>query len=258
VASTTTATSILAGVSSPSPDDGDQKTVLLVDDEQAITEQLAPFLERSGFRVVTAADGIEALAAYDDDRPDLLVLDVMMPRLGGREVLRRLRRDGHWTPVVLLTQVGESVERAMALEEGADDYLNKPFDPHELVARIRAVLRRANPGRPSLGMSQRLRSHTLTFDRVSRRAWKADQELSLTPKALLLLDYMMTHPDELLGRDRLLAALWGWDEPVGTRAVDNRIAEIRRALDDDAGSPTWIETIAGQGYRFTADVTGLE
>jgi DNA-binding response OmpR family regulator len=238
--------------------DDERKTVLLVDDEKAITDQLTPFLERSGFRMVTAADGVEGLATFEAEHPDLVVLDVMMPRLGGREVLRRLRKDGHWTPVVLLTQVGESVERAMALEEGADDYLNKPFDPHELVARIRAILRRANPGRPSLGMSQRLRSRSLQLDRVSRRAWKADNELSLTPKALLLLDYMMTHPDELLSRERLLTALWGWDEPVGTRAVDNRIAEIRRVLEDDSGNPTWIETIPGQGYRFTAEVHGIE
>jgi DNA-binding response OmpR family regulator len=235
----------------------DRKTVLLVDDEQAITEQLAPFLERSGFRVITAPDGVEGLALYAVEHPDVIVLDVMMPQLGGREVLRRLRKDGHWTPVLLLTQVGESLERAMALEEGADDYLNKPFDPHELVARIRAILRRSDPGRPSLGMSQQLRSYSLKLDRVSRRVWNGDAELNLTPKAVLLLDYMMIHPDELLTRERLLSALWGWDEPVGTRAIDNRIAEIRRALEDDSAKPKWIETIAGQGYRFTAEVRGI-
>lgn len=124
--------------------------VLLVDDEQAITSNLAPFLERSGFVVMVAADGEEALRQVTSFGPDLIVLDVLMPRVDGREVLRRLRKAGDWTAVILLTQVGESTERAMALEEGADDYLNKPFDPHELVARIRTVLRRARPGQPPL------------------------------------------------------------------------------------------------------------
>ena len=120
--------------------------VLLVDDEQAITANLAPFLERSGFAVHVAADGEAALQEVSTFGPDLVVLDVLMPKMDGREALRRLRQEDNWTPVILLTQVGEASERAMALEEGADDYLNKPFDPHELVARIRAVLRRARPG----------------------------------------------------------------------------------------------------------------
>ena len=116
----------------------------------SITSNLAPFLERSGFEVAVAADGEEALRQVSSLGPDLVVLDILMPKLDGRETLRRLRRDDNWTPVILLTQVGESTERAMALEEGADDYLNKPFDPHELVARIRAVLRRARPGQRPL------------------------------------------------------------------------------------------------------------
>jgi DNA-binding response OmpR family regulator len=179
-----------------------------------------------------------------------------MPGLDGREVLRRLRAEGHWNPVVLLTQVGAAGERAMALEEGADDYLNKPFDPGELVARMRAVLRRARPGRPPLAASRRLTSGALRFDRVARRAWLGETELHLTPKAVLLLEYLLTHPDELLTRDRLLDALWGWEYPGGTRAVDNRVAELRRALADDASAPAWIETVPGQGYRFTAAVEG--
>jgi DNA-binding response OmpR family regulator len=124
--------------------------ILLVDDEQAITANLSPFLERSGFILTVAADGEAALAQVPSFAPDLIVLDILMPRLDGRETLRRLRQAGDWTPVILLTQVGESTERAMALEEGADDYLNKPFDPHELVARMRAVLRRARAGQPPL------------------------------------------------------------------------------------------------------------
>jgi DNA-binding response OmpR family regulator len=177
-----------------------------------------------------------------------------MPGLDGREVCRRLRAAGDWTPIILLTQVGESTERAMALEEGADDYLNKPFDPHELVARMRAVLRRARPGRPPLSSALCLTSGDLTLDRRSRRACMHSSELRLTPKAMALLEYLMTHPYELLTRDRLLDAVWGWDYPVGTRTVDTRIAELRRVLKDDPAKPAFIETISGQGYRFVGTV----
>jgi DNA-binding response OmpR family regulator len=224
--------------------------VLLVDDESAITDNLAPFLERAGFDVAVAVDGEDALEKAAGSAPDLIVSDVLMPRLDGREMLRRLRRADNWTPVILLTQVGESAERAMALEEGADDYLNKPFDPHELVARIRAVMRRARPGKPPLAASQRLACVELKLDRQSRRAYVGAKEANLTPKAVALLEYMMTHPDELLSRERLLDAVWGWDYPAGTRTVDTRIAELRRALNDSPADPLYIETVPGQGYRF--------
>ena len=229
--------------------------ILLVDDEAAITDNLAPFLERAGYAVEVAGDGQEALQKVADFTPDLIILDVLMPRMDGRALLRHLRQNDDWTSVILLTQVGESVERAMALEEGADDYLNKPFDPQELVARIRAVLRRANLGQPPLAAAEKLVSGDLALDRVARRAKLAGQELPLTPRGVALLEYMMSHPDELMSRDRLLDAVWGWDYPTGTRTVDTRIAELRRALQDDPTDPRYIETIPGQGYRFIGGVT---
>jgi DNA-binding response OmpR family regulator len=228
--------------------------ILLVDDEQAITANLAPFLRRSGFDVDVAANGEDGLREVGEFHPDLIVLDVLMPRMDGREALRRLRQEGNWTPVILLTQVGEASERAMALEEGADDYLNKPFDPHELVARMRAVLRRVRPGQRPLASARQLSSGELALDRQSRRVYLAAKELRLTPKAVALLEYMMTHPDELLSRDRLLDAVWGWDYPTGTRTVDTRVAELRRVLGDDPARPQFIETVPGQGYRFVAAV----
>jgi DNA-binding response OmpR family regulator len=228
--------------------------VVLADDDGAITSNLAPFLDRAGFTVHIASDGEAALELVERLDPDGCILDVLMPGPDGREVLRRLRAAGRWLPVVLLTQVGESGERAIALDEGADDYLNKPFDPYELLARLRAVLRRARPGRRPLSAAPTLRAGDLRMDRISRRAWLRDAELVLTPKAALLLDYLITHPDELLTRDRLLEVLWGFDFPVGTRAVDNRVAELRRALGDDPARPAWIATIPGQGYRFVAQV----
>jgi DNA-binding response OmpR family regulator len=232
--------------------------ILLVDDEAAITDNLAPFLRRSGFEVQVAADGAQALEQVESFAPDLVVLDVLMPKLDGRQVLRQLRQSDDWTPVILLTQVGESAERAMALEEGADDYLNKPFDPHELIARIRSVLRRVRPGQAPLAAAQRLGCGQLVLDRQSRRAYVASGEANLTPKALALLEYLMTHPDELLSRDRLLDTVWGWDYPAGTRTVDTRIAELRRVLGDDPADPQYIETVPGQGYRFVGVVERIK
>ena len=233
-----------------------QAHILLVDDEPAIIENLAPFLERAGFQVSTAANGEEAITKIETEEPELIVSDVLMPKMDGRELLRSLRRDDNWIPVILLTQVGEAFERAMALEEGADDYINKPFEPHELVARIRAVLRRAKPGKPPLSAAWKLACGDLSFDRRARRAYLFDEEITLTPKALVLLEYLMTHPDELVTRERLLDVVWGWDYPVGSRAVDTRVAELRRVLGDDAANPRYIETVPGQGYRFAADVEG--
>jgi len=232
----------------------EKKKILVVDDDPGIRDSLFAFLSRSGFEVSLAQDGQHALDMLPKTRPDLIILDVMMPRLDGRETLRRLRREGSWLPVILLTQVGEATERAMALEEGADDYINKPFEPHELVARIRAVLRRANAGAPPLSAAWVLVSGDLQLDRRSRRATLKGREITLTPKALVLLEYLMTHPDELINRDRLLDAVWGWEQAVATRAVDARIAELRRALGDNADTPLYIDTVPSLGYRFIRKV----
>ncbi|WGW11998.1 response regulator transcription factor [Saxibacter everestensis] len=229
--------------------------VLVADDEPEVLAAVVPFLRRSGFDVIPAADGSLALDEIARHKPDVCVLDVLMPGADGREVLRRLRQDENWVPVLLLTQVGEAVERAMALEEGADDYLNKPFDPHELVARIRAVLRRVkNDGPPIANAPELVSNGGLKVDRVGRRAWLGHKELVITPKGFTLLEYLMVHQDELIERSRLLEVLWGFDDAVGTRAVDSRVAELRRVLGEDAGDPQWISTVQGRGYRFVGDV----
>jgi len=230
--------------------------ILLADDDPNIVDSLAPFLERAGFHVLIVSDGQAAFEKAQSHHPDLIILDVLMPRMDGRETLRRLRRANLWTPTILLTQVGEASERALALEEGADDYLNKPFDPHELLARIRAVLRRARPGERSLSAAWLLTAGSLSLDRRARRASLGGETLELTPKALAVLEYLMTHPDEAVSRERLLDAVWGWEYPAGTRTVDTRMAELRRSLDDDPTEPKFIETIPGEGYRFVADVHG--
>ena len=229
--------------------------ILLVDDEPAITDNLAPFLQRAGFSVTVAHTGEDALARVRAGSPDLVVLDVLLPGMDGRAVLRQVRHEKRQVPIILLTQVGESGERTMALEEGADDYLNKPFDPHELVARIRAVLRRGRTeGGSSLRSAQRLRTGSVVLDRASQRVFKDDREVALTPRATVLLAYFMTHPDEVMSRERLLEAVWGWSYQSSTRSVDTRVAELRRALEADSGSPELITTVPGLGYRFSARV----
>lgn len=230
--------------------------ILLVDDERAIIDNLAPLLERAGFSVTTAPDGRAALDWKASCEPHLIVLDVLMPGMNGRDVLRCLRRAGDWTPVILLTRVGDATERAMALEEGADDYLNKPFDPYELIARIRAVLRRraGSPAQRPLPMASCLRARDVVLDRSARRVDRNGEQLELTARAVALLEYLMLHAQEALTRERLLDAVWGWDYPVATRAVDARVAELRRALNDAVDAPRFIETVVGQGYRFVAPV----
>jgi DNA-binding response OmpR family regulator len=248
--------------------------ILLADDEQAITQELRSFLERGGFEVAIAHSGDRALQLARSLRPDLVVLDVLMPALSGREVCRQLRAEGNWTPVIMLTRVGVAGERAMSLEEGADDYLNKPFDPVELVARIKAVLRRTQPHTQPLASARRLVSGPLILDRPARRAFLAGKEIPLTAKAFAVLEYLMLHPGEVLRRERLLDEIWGWEYPAATRAVDIRVAELRKALGDDAerrsradesgeradeaerASGPYIDTVVGEGYRFVGRVEG--
>ncbi|MCE7984500.1 MAG: DNA-binding response regulator [Caldilinea sp. CFX5] len=228
--------------------------ILLVDDEESLVSTLKTFLELSGFAVVTARNGLEALDRLAQERPDLVVLDVLMPQLDGRETVRRLRGRGEWTPVILLTQVTGTAQRIMAIEEGADDYLNKPFDPQELVVRIRAVLRRTQAGKQPLQSSRRLRSHRVVLDRSARRAYVGGREVPLTPKAISILEHLMTHPNELITRERLLDVAWGWESGIGERVVDTRMVELRKAIGDDPAAPQFIETVPGAGYRYIAPV----
>lgn len=231
-----------------------QPTLLLVDDDTMIIESLGSLLERSGFHMLAALNGEDALRKAQAHHPDVIVMDVLMPRMNGREVLRRMRKLNIWIPTILLTQVGEASERADALEEGADDYLNKPFHSQELLARIHAVLRRVHQVGQSLFSARRLVSLELILDRQSRRVFLAEESLNLTPKAIAVLEYLMTHPEEAVSREELLRSVWGWQYPTGTRAVDTRVNELRRALNDDAASPRFIQTLTGEGYIFIVPV----
>lgn len=229
-------------------------TVLLVDDDDAIITTLNTFLELSGYKVIIARNGEETLQKIDEFSPDIVILDVLMPRLNGREALRQLRKQGNWVPVILLTQLSGTAERIMALQEGADDYLNKPFDPQELVARIQTIFRRIQLSGRTTQNARCLQSGKVVLDRLSRRVKFYDEYIALTPKAFAILEYMMTHSDELITREHLLDVIWGWENAVGERVVDTRIAELRKLLNDDSTAPEYIETLPGQGYRYIAKV----
>jgi DNA-binding response OmpR family regulator len=227
--------------------------ILVVEDDRALRAVLVSATEGAGYSVVAVGDGLAAARELRGGAFDAVLLDIGLPVVDGWHILGELE-GRRIPPVIVISARGEERDKVRALDLGADDYLAKPFGSEELLARLRAVLRRARPGRRPLSASPTLRTGDLRMDRISRRAWLRDTELVLTPKAMLLLDYLITHPDELMTRDRLLEVLWGFDFPVGTRAVDNRIAELRRALDDDPSRPEWIATVPGQGYRFVARV----
>jgi DNA-binding response OmpR family regulator len=233
---------------------------LLVDDEADLLAELQPLLERMGFTIFTASDGEQALQLVESTAPNLIVLDVIMPRIDGREVLRRLRHSGNWTPVILLTHINNSIERTLGLQEGADDYLNKPFDPLELVARIQAVLRRSY--QTLLSQTQPLSSYMhlicdeLALERQIRRVKLNGTILNLSTRAVSVLEYLMLHAGEVITREQLLDQVWGWSYPVETRAVDIRISELRKALNDHSINPHYIETVVGYGYRLIGKVEG--
>jgi len=230
--------------------------LMIVDDEVDLLAELRPLLERSGYEVISATNGEQALQRIAAEKPALIILDMLMPKLDGRDVLRQLRSAGNWTPVILLTRVNSTAERVLSLQEGADDYLNKPFDPLELVARIQAVLRRTQVGSLPLSSFGRLASGGLVLDRQSRQVWLEKRSVNLTARAVGVLEFLMLNPQEVISRERLLDEVWGWSSALETRAVDIRIAEIRKALAEDADQPGYIETEIGRGYRFLGVVRG--
>ncbi len=230
--------------------DSPPATILLVDDDDAIRSGLAAALGRAGFHVVEARNGLEALKRIEAHSPDVIALDILMPDLDGRELVRRLRQAKNWTPIIMLTQISATGEKIASLEEGADDFLNKPFDSYELIARVRALLRRqAVAGRPAR-LASVLVSGRLRLERESQRVWVEGRLVALSNKAFGVLAHLMSRPDAVVSREQLLDQVWGWDDPTGMRTVDVRIAEIRRKLGEDS----MIETVPGEGYRFVGSV----
>lgn len=217
----------------------------MVDDEPIVREVVCRYLVREGFRTVEAADGSAALAELARCSPDLVVLDVMLPNLDGLEVCRRIR-SGSEVPVILLTaRAGES-DRIVGLGLGADDYVTKPFSPGELVARVRAVLRRARPV-SSVG---RIEAGDLVIDAGTREVTRDGSPIRLTAREFDLLWFLASHPRQVFGRDHLLARVWGHLPAVDTGTVTVHVRRLREKVEADPSHPVRIETVWGVGYRF--------
>ncbi|MFE4600272.1 response regulator transcription factor [Kitasatospora indigofera] len=235
----------------PSPAPAPAGRVLVVDDDPTVAEVVTGYLIRAGYRVDRAADGHEALARAAATRPDLVVLDLMLPGLDGLEVCRRLRaaEGGERLPVVMLTARGEESDRILGLELGADDYVTKPFSPRELVLRVQSVLRRSAAAGAAAARPGRLTAGDLTLDPAGRRAFRAGRELALTLREFDLLAFLLRHPGAAFGREELMQRVWGW-EFGDLSTVTVHVRRLREKVEDDPAAPALITTVWGVGYRF--------
>jgi DNA-binding response OmpR family regulator len=241
------------------------RKILVVDDEAILVETIAYNLEQAGYRVVTAADGGSALDAARSEIPDLIILDVMLPGMDGLEVCRQLRKESGTatTPIVMLTAKSDEIDKVVGLEVGADDYVTKPFGRRELLARVRALLRRSeypHPGEDRLGAqeaaeavrpaSRDLVAGPLRIDLAGRRVNCRGQDLELQPKQFDLLAYLVRNRGTVLTRDQLLHNVWGYDYAGDTRTVDVHVRWLREKLEEDPANPKLIQTVRGVGYVF--------
>src|SRR5438093_12607915 len=220
--------------------------ILIVDTQPETVRDREDNLRFEGYQTTSATNGEDALALAMSDAPDLVLLDLMLPRMSGWDVCRELRRKGIDVPVIMLTARGAEVDRVLGLELGADDYVTKPFGLRELMARIRAVLRRPGP-------RQKFEEFAFGDVRIrlrGRQVFRGGKEVRLTRKEFDLLRYLVEHRDEVITRDRLLDEVWGYEQFPTTRTVDTHILRLRQKFEDDPERPSHILTVHGQGYRF--------
>jgi len=225
-----------------------ERTVLVVDDEEAIAEAVRARLASEGFRVVVAADGPSAIDANRAERPDVVVLDLMLPGMDGLEVCKEIQREG-WVPVLMLTARTDEADKVAGFAVGADDYLTKPFSLRELAVRVKAILRRVDRIR-SLPASEPIAHGDLRIDPARRRVSVAGEEVVLTPLEFDILHALAREPGVVFSRDQLMDRVWGYRDFAGGRVVDSHVARIRRKLGEDGGEPRFIRTIHGVGYAF--------
>lgn len=225
------------------------KRVLIVDDEEMIVRTIKAYLDREGFKTYTAFDGEEALRAFDAKGPDLIVLDLMLPKVSGLEVCRTIRAKSS-VPIIMLTAKAAEADRVVGLELGADDYVVKPFSPRELVARIRAVLRRFDGEGAEV---ERIEAGSLVLDLKMRELKVEGQEIELTPTEFDLLAYLARHPGQVFTRLQLLREVQGYTYDSFARTIDTHVKNLRRKIEQDPKSPKYILTVHGVGYRFTRE-----
>jgi DNA-binding response OmpR family regulator len=221
--------------------------ILIVEDEPDMVLGLKDNFEFEGYDVLTAADGAAGLERARSDKPDLLILDIMLPKLSGLEVCKALRGEGFGAPIIMLTARGQEIDKVVGLELGADDYVTKPFSIRELLARVRAILRRTEGTKKRLA---RYRFSDVELDFEAYRAKRAGEPLDLSPREFELLRYLIERKGETVSRDRLLEDVWGYESYPSTRTVDTHIAKLRAKIGDSGTEPTWILTIHGVGYKF--------
>jgi two-component system alkaline phosphatase synthesis response regulator PhoP len=221
------------------------RTVLVVEDEASLASTLSYNLRKNGFNVITAGDGVDGLQAARRAQPDLIVLDLMLPRMDGLDVCRRVRAESD-VPILILTAKDEEIDRVVGLEIGADDYLTKPFGMQELMARIRALLRRAG----SRSDAGRITAGSIDVDTRGRVVARAGKEVPLKPKEYELLFYLARNAGQVFTREQLLQHVWGYDFFGGSRTVDVHIRWLREKLEEDPAHPRHLITVRGVGYKF--------
>lgn len=221
------------------------ETILVVEDEEPVRELVGMYLRREGYRVVVAEDGEKALEVFRSLTPDLVILDIMLPKVDGWTVCRFIRERSQ-VPVIMLTARGEEIERVLGFELGADDYVTKPFSPREVVARVKAVLRRA---KAVTGQANVLYYHGLLIDRDACRVEVQGREVQLTPKEFDLLWFLASHPHRVYSREQILEHVWGYDYTGDTRTVDAHVKRLREKIKSPGGR-SYIVTVWGKGYRF--------
>ena len=225
------------------------RTILVVEDEPTLRETLAEALEADGFRVVSAADGREALTRFRAERPDLILLDVMLPELSGIEVCRIIRAESG-VPIVMLTAKDSELDKVVGLELGADDYVTKPFSLRELTARIRALFRRSERAVATDGSPAVIDLGGIQADLAGHRLLRDGEVLPTKPKVFELLAFLIRHPGQVFTRDQLLEHVWGYDYGGETRTVDVHVHWLRSRIETDPAKPAFIHTVRGVGYVF--------
>ena len=225
--------------------------ILVVEDERAVSRGLEYRLEKEGFIVVLAENGRTALNLAETKQPELILLDIRLPDMSGFDVCRQLRSEGARMPILMLTARDEAIDKVLGLELGADDYVVKPYDLRELIARIRAILRRAYGELSEVDRGRRISFGTIEVDLEQFRVSRDGKDVFLTPTEFRLLRYLIENPRRPASRSRLIEAVWGYTNDIGSdRTVDVHVRHLREKLEDDPANPKWIVTVRGAGYKF--------
>jgi DNA-binding response OmpR family regulator len=220
--------------------------ILVIEDDRATRKALQELFEAEGYLVEVARNGAEGLAAFRASRPSFVILDLKMPHMGGQDVCREVRKHSEEIPIIVLTGSVEEVNRVLLLELGADDYVTKPFSPRELLARVRAVLRRARRGQAL----EQLYFDDVAVDFARMEVTRGDRAVALTPQEFKLLKYFAHNPHRVISRDQLLSDVWGYDSYPTTRTVDSHVLTLRQKLEREPSSPTHFITVHNAGYKF--------